>query len=233
MNQTDNERIKVLIAITQRGHGNELAEWMRKKGVGYQIKCIGRGTAPTEMMDILGMGSSEKSILVSMGRQSAVEAVVRSFTDNLSSMSRGLGIMMVLSPDAVGSLIAAILTRHTAGSSSDEQRNQKGDDYVMKNEHQHSLILIAVNQGYTDSVMQTARRAGATGGTIVRGRLASDDISEKFRGITLQSEKEIVAILAPDSIKERLMNDVNAEFGLRSEAQGVLCSIPVDKAFKI
>ena len=231
---TENERIRMLIAITQRGHGNELAEWMRKKGVGYQIKCLGRGTAPTEMMDILGMGSSEKSILISLGRQSAVEAVVRAFSDNLSAPSRGLGIMMVLSPDAVGSLIAAILTRHTASeSSSSEDEEQKGDDSIMKNEHRHSLILIAVNQGYTDSVMQTARRAGATGGTIIRGRLASDDISEKFRGITLQSEKEIVAILAPDSIKERLMNDVNAEFGLRTEAQGVLCSVPVDKAFKI
>ena len=103
----------------------------------------------------------------------------------------------------------------------------------MKNEHQHSLILIAVNQGYTDQVMQTARRAGATGGTVIRARLAGADTESQFHGITLQEEKEIVAILAPDSIRDQLMNDVNTACGLRSEAQGVICSLPVDKAFKI
>ena len=103
----------------------------------------------------------------------------------------------------------------------------------MKNEHRHSLILIAVNQGYTDAAMQTARKAGATGGTIIKARLDSEELSETFRGISFDSEKEILVILAPDSIKEDIMNAVNTEHGLRTEAQGMVCSIAVDKAFKI
>ena len=103
----------------------------------------------------------------------------------------------------------------------------------MKNEHKYSLILIAVNQGYTDAVMQSARQAGATGGTIIRARLASDETAEQFHGFNLHSEKEIVAILAADTIKGSIMNAVNAEFGLKSEAQGMVLSLPVDKAFKI
>ena len=49
----------------------------------------------------------------------------------------------------------------------------------------------------------------------------------------MQPEREILAILAPDSIRDLVMEDVNREFGLRSEAGGILCSLPVDKAFKI
>lgn len=220
------ERIKVLAAITERGCGSELIEWMSKRGVGYQLRCSGQGTASSEMMDILGLGSSDKDIIISLGKQSVIEAVAREFTDNINSSRRGRGIMMLLSPNAVGNLAASILAMQSG-------IERKEGDEPMKNEHKHSLILISVNQGYTEQVMQTARQAGATGGTIIKARLAADEAAEQFHGFSLQPEKEIIAILAADSIKAKVMNDVNAEFGLNSEAQGVVLSLPVDKAFKI
>ncbi|MGM9652144.1 MAG: hypothetical protein ACI3XP_00715 [Eubacteriales bacterium] len=227
MNEMQPERVRLLITIAERGYGRELTARMRKRGVGYQLRCTGRGTASTEMMDLLGLGSSEKDILISMGAESAVNEIVGEFTGNLGGGGRGKGIMMLFSPSAVSSLLAAMLTMEKP------EVTQRKDAEPMKNEHQHSLILVAVNQGYTDQVMQTARRAGATGGTIVRARLADADRGELFSGITLQSEKEIVAILAPDSIRAQVMDDVNREYGLRTEAQGVLCALPVDKAFRI
>ena len=42
----------------------------------------------------------------------------------------------------------------------------------MEREDNGSLILVMVNQGYTDEVMNTARAAGARGGTIIRSRFA-------------------------------------------------------------
>jgi hypothetical protein len=181
------------------------------------------------MMDILGLGSIEKDVVISLGRQSAVEAVIRDFSDSMSSVRTGRGIMMLVSPNAVSGLLANILTK----VKSDTSDSVKEGIDMIKNEHRHSLILIAVNQGYTEQVMQTARKIGATGGTIIKARLAADELSETFKSIAFDSEKEIVIILAADSIKEELMNAVNAEHGLRTEAQGMICSIPVDKAFKI
>ena len=220
------ERIKILVAITERGNGRELVEWMAKRGIGYQFRLSGQGTASSEMMDILGLGSSDKDIVISLGKQSAIEAVAHEFTDSMASMRRGRGIMMLLSPNAVGNLMASILSMQ-------EGIGIKEGEEPMKNEHKHSLILISVNQGYTDQVMQTARLAGAMGGTIVKARLAEEAAAEQFQGLALQPEKEIVAILAADTIKAKIMNDVNAAFGLTSEAQGVVLSLPVDKAFKI
>lgn len=220
------ERTKILAAIIERGYGKELVEWMSKRGVGYQLRFRGQGTAPTEMMDILGLGSSDKDIVISLGKQSAIEAVAREFTDNMNSLRRGRGIMMLMSPDAVGNLTATILAMQNVDIS-------KEGNEPMKNEHKHSLILVAVNQGYTDVVMQAARQAGATGGTIIKARLAAEEAAEQFHGFGLQSEKEIIAILAADSIREQVMDSVNRDYGLKSDAQGVVISLPVDKAFKI
>lgn len=229
--QNVSERVKLLIAITARGQGRELMDWMGKRGMGYQMQCIGRGTASSEMLDILGIGSSEKDVVISLGKQSAVEQIVWEFSDNMNNVKKGHGMMMLLSPSAVGNLLATILTMKSAPAALGDSTAAEGD--YMKNEHRHSLILISVRQGYTDMVMHTARRAGATGGTVVRGRLAAEELEETFKGMSFAEEREILAILAPDSIREHLMNEVNAEFGMRSEAQGVLCAVPVDKAFRI
>ena len=81
--------------------------------------------------------------------------------------------------------------------------------------------------------MQTAKLAGATGGTIIKARLAEPQIVEAYANEILNEEKEIVTILAPDSVRNQILESVNSEFGLKSEAQGTVLSIPVDKVFKI
>ena len=51
--------------------------------------------------------------------------------------------------------------------------------------------------------------------------------------VFVNEEKEIVSILAPNSIRNQILEDVNREFGLKTDAQGIVLSIPVDKVFKI
>ena len=226
MTGTMPERVRLLLSVTSRGNGRELTDWIAARGVGWQLRLSGRGTASSEMMDILGLGSDEKDVVLSLGSESAVDRVVADFSDNMSSLRRGVGIMMLLSPDAAGSMIAVMLGKIGA-------RAEKKGGEVMKNEHKHTLILISVNQGYTDAVMKAAREEGATGGTAVRARLVGEEPAKTFQGLSFQPEKEVLMILAPESIKEGVMNRVNREFGLSTEAEGVLCSVPVDKAFKI
>ena len=102
----------------------------------------------------------------------------------------------------------------------------------MKNEHKHSLILATVNRGFADEVMKVARTAGATGGTVIRANLADNDAAELL-GISLEEEREVVTILVPDTIRERVMEDLNRELGLRTDAQAIICCLGVDKAMRI
>ena len=103
----------------------------------------------------------------------------------------------------------------------------------MKNEHHHNLIMISVTQGYTDDVMVCARHAGATGGTVIRGRLAESESLKELTGMDISEERDIILILAPSNVSSQIMEDVNLKFGLRSEAHGIICAVPVEKAYKI
>ena len=137
-------------------------------------------------------------------------------------------------------LVLAILMSACAGSGvvstikeSIPTNIEKGNGNNMHSEFDYSLILISVNRGYTDAVMQTAKKAGATGGTVIKARLAEAQELEAYANQKLEEEKEIVTILAPNSIRNQILEDVNREYGLKSAAQGTVLSVPVDKVFKI
>lgn len=62
---------------------------------------------------------------------------------------------------------------------------------VLKNTNNELLIVIA-EQGYTDLIMSAARKAGAYGGTVIYAKGTGQEFAEKFMGVSLAAEKEIM-----------------------------------------
>ena len=46
-------------------------------------------------------------------------------------------------------------------------------------------------------------------------------------------EREIIMILAASNIATQIMDAVNKEHGIRSEANGIIFALPVERAFKV
>ncbi len=226
------ERMKILFSILERGRGKSYLEFLKGKQIHFHFQTVGVGTAPSEMMDIFGLGTNDKDILISLATESTVNGFLQEFGQSFSGVSGYRGLTMVTSLSAINRITAEIVTRMSADTV------EKGDTAMTKKESKnqeskYSLLLISVNQGYTDRVMQTARQAGATGGTVIRARLANAELIEPFVDSPMEEEREIITILVSDKICSSIMNQVNAEFGMNTEARGTLCAIPVEKAFKI
>ena len=98
----------------------------------------------------------------------------------------------------------------------------------MFSENKHTLILISVNQGYTETVLKTARSLGARGGTILRARWSGVKARETYHGISLQTEKETIAVIVPNDLLNRIMDAATEKHGLKTEAQAIVCSMKVD-----
>lgn len=220
------ERIVMLLSIIGRGKGVQYIKNLKEKGLYLNYQFVGSGTASSEMMDILGLGNSDKDIMLSFGTYSAIDNLCGEFGKLVGSQTGYGGIAMVISPGAFSKITAEIIKRNSKDIA-------KGDGNNMHSEYAYSLILVSVNRGYTDAVMQTAKKAGATGGTVIKARLAQAQEIEAYANTVLEEEKEIVTILAPNSIRNQILEDINSEFGLKSEAQGTVLSVPVDKVFKI
>jgi len=221
-----NKRPMVLLSVVERDKGKKLIKKLEEINIKINFQCVGMGTAPTEMMDIFGLGTKDKDIIISLGLESTVKDMMSAFGTTFESHSEFGGLMIILKVSAANRILTEIL------SFKNDKISEKGNG-SMKNEHHNNLILISVNDGYSDDVMQVARKAGATGGTIIKGRLDSIEQFADLGKAEVDGEREILLILAPTDTGARIMEDVNREFGITSDANGIIVAIPTEKAYKI
>ena len=88
-------------------------------------------------------------------------------------------------------------------------------------------IFCIVNKGFTDLVMVAARKVGATGGTLLHARGTGNQDFEKFYGIAVTPEKEIVIIVVKKEMTDKVLLSINEAAGLDSPGQGIAFALPV------
>jgi len=217
------ERMKVMMTILDRGDGIALSRLFEQNGVPLHLQIIAEGTASSEILNMLGLTHREKEILVSFAPESAIEALLNRLDDDYRGILRVRGLAFSVPLTGISSGVANALAT---------QRKTEGGANV-HSDKEHSLIWVAVNQGYSDQVMHTACKAGATGGTVIRSRWVGAKKLEQFHAITLQDEKEIIVIACDRSVRNAIMDAINKEHGLKSEQQTSIFSFPIDRMVKL
>lgn len=220
------ESMKVILSIVERGQGAAMLRLYRKRYVPIHIQCTGKGTATSEIMDILGLGSSEKDILISFAAASAAKKLLHDLDNELRGHTGGAGIVVSIPVSGLNSLVANLAAYHA------ESLKEKEEDREMERT-ENSLILVVCARGCTDDVMSTAKAHGARGGTVIKGRLSGREELEEAYEVDLKAEREIVAIVVPTGLRGPIMEAINAEHGLRSEAQAALCALPIEQIVRL
>ena len=95
------------------------------------------------------------------------------------------------------------------------------------------MIIVAVREGFSDDVIDTAVKAGANGGSVIRGRRRGSEAVVQFLGISMQEEQDFVMIIVPKEKKSHIMQEISSVCGLQSEAHGIIFSVPVDEVLGI
>ncbi len=157
------EAMRLIVSIVERGQGKKLQRFYQKRQIPLHLQCAGRGTATSEIMDILGLGSSEKDVLVSWAAHSAARALLSQLDSDLRETLKASGIVFSVPLSGLNSLVAS-LAAYQAESLKKELR---GEQQVERTEN--SVILISCSRGCTDEIMATAKAHGARGGNCGQG----------------------------------------------------------------
>ena len=213
-----NEPIKVLTAILERGMGEEAASVLR--GLGYPLHFVlrGRGTARSDVLHYLGLGETEKDVLISLLPTPALGPALDRIRTAFQLDRHGRGIAFSTRLTAISAMAAKVAQRADAAEQEAEAMNKEP----------HALVLVLVDHGGADAVMEVAWSAGAGGGTILHARQLGLDALEGADAAGLVAEKETVAILVPAALRDKVMEAVNREAGMHTQHHGILLSLPVD-----
>ena len=216
-------RTKLLISVVNQKDDIVLKEILDDFSVTLSFTFAGRGTARSAVLDYLGIGETEKAVVFSLFPESDEELILHEIREKMSLYLVGRGISFTVPLSAVSDIIAGGLVRAAANKTVNGSK-------IMNNEgRKYDLIIAAVDSNLTDEAMEAARSAGAAGGTIIRARSLENAKAEQFIGITLAKEQELLLILSKREGKLAIMNALSERVGLKTEAGGIIFSIPVDR----
>lgn len=90
------------------------------------------------------------------------------------------------------------------------------------------LIVSIVRRGWGDAVLNATLKGGAHGGTVLLGRGVGRSEQQKFFGIQIEPEKEVVLTIVPLSLKAALLEEVRKTADLDAPAHGLAFVLPID-----
>ncbi len=211
-----NATLTFVIAVVSRGGGEKLSRLFAEYGTKLNVITLGHGTASRKVLTYLGLGETVKDVLYCvMDREAAREA-----------LPKLCGAMDLRKP---GGGIAFSLPLGAAGRTRAEA--SKCAEGCGMEPFSHDLILAVTNAGYADEAMEAARAAGATGGTIIHARGVGMKQAEKFFGVTVQAEKQVLFTVVPARLRQQVMDAIIKKSGPATDAGTVVFSLPVEQAF--
>lgn len=217
--------VKLLVVIMDQKRAKELTRVLDTGHILLQYRFRAEGTASSELLDVFGLGKEEKEVAICLVSNTVLSQLLKDISRELGLKGAGMGIAFTM-PLSGAAMPVLKLLDDEAHQSINEHIESEGEK--MKNEANHSLVLAVINQGYSEEVMEEAKKVGAGGGTVFHARRIGLEEPMKFWGITVHGEKEVIAILASRSNKMEIMKAINSKFGISSEAEGIVLSLPVD-----
>ena len=205
-----------VIAITDHERGEAMNTLYRAAGLRGILSMPGRGTATSEHLAIYGLDATEKYVISGVGNGDEAEGLIKSAKRKLFIDIPGNGVMLTVPLKSVaGGKTLAYLT--------DEQKLGGAP----RMDFEHELIIVILNEGYSDFVMDAARAAGAGGGTVLHAKGTGGTRGEKFFSVSLADEKDMIYIIAHKDEKVAIMRSINEQAGPGSRAGAICFSLPI------
>ena len=191
-----------LVMVTQREYGEAFAQCFHEAGCRGITACLCEGTAQQKTLDRLGIEKTEKVMFSCLLPGSQAGSLLRRLRREMQLDVPGNGI---------GYLVALHSAAAQGGLTRWPQQAQQsnGTEMTQMEEPRFALIVAVVRRGCTDEIMDAARAAGATGGTIVHARGAAEKAGSFF-GMSITSEKELLYIVARRADEGGIMRAIAA-----------------------
>ena len=209
--------LNYVISITDRDQIQELAALFQSLELNMGLAMLGKGTATSEQLSIYGLSNTEKAIVSTVADGESTRQLFRAAKRKLFMDIPGNGIMLTVPIKSVGGgRTLAYLTGNKTPAGGAPDMN-----------FEHELIMAVINEGHTDPVMDAARSAGAAGGTVLHAKGTGGKLSEKFLGVSLADEKEVVLIVSKSAEKAAIMRAISERCGVDTPAGAIAFSLPI------
>lgn len=221
----------LLVTIVGDGQAASIVKIVNGCGASMCAVSHGKGTANNDVYEVFALSKSDKQVICTPLREDIYPEVKKALQArfNVSPSAKGVAFLLKMSV-----IVGKSSYRFLANMRISDKESKGGS--VMseaKPNQDYEMIIVIVNDGYTDLVMDAAKKAGARGGTIINARGTGNKEMEKFFGVIVTPEKQIVLIAVPKTIRSAVLTAISNEAGLATKGQGVAFALPTSDVIGI
>ena len=207
-------KFSLIISIVPHDKGEKLTKAAVDAGCGGGSVMMGRALAKSNFGAILGTGETTKDLIFMVVESTKKSAIMNAIYESTQNEKTNFGEIFTLDVDSL----------LKAGA------NSEGEEKMSENENKETsrdMITVIVNKGYADDVMFAARKAGATGGTVINARGTARENDAKFFGVHIVPEKDMLVIVVEHDKKEAVLSAIKEVKCLKEPGMGIAFSSPV------
>ena len=219
--------IELCFVITNLKIDKILKGIYEKYNMPFNLVTFAKGTASDSLLEYFGLEDVKKYIYFSLINSNMKGEILNTIDKELNLKSHGNGICFVVPLSSSTKYILDNLKEKDMI----KDKNNKVDINKDKNNKEHHLVIAITNEGYSDNVMNAAKKSGAFGGTLIKGRsLLKNDKKKEFLGFSIEPEKDIVLIVTTNKDKKNIMDSIVKDTGLKTKGNGIIFSLPISDA---
>ena len=212
------KNIHFLLTITRREDSESFVDFFNSRNLSCIYSSVAEGTARQKTLALLGLERSYKSIHCAVVPGSLTKEILHALSAEMQIDLPDRGVAIAVPIQSVsGSRTLQYLLSGTELSAVEGEPMQS--DY--------ELIIAILEAGYTDMVMDASREGGAGGGTVVHAKGTAAERAQKFFGISLADEKDMLYIVTSRAKRNDIMRSIMQKAGIDSKAHTIAFSVPV------
>lgn len=227
MKVAEDKRVKLLVGIINREDEERFTEIVNESAVALHFSGLGHGTAHSSYRTYFGFNEIDKKMTLSLIPGKLEHTILSEIGHGLKLYLVGRGIAFTVPLSGISNIINdaiisgiekndKVLTRQAPISKKKEKKRM------------HELVIAVVDRKYTDTAIEAARSAGATGATVFHTKSVNNQKAAQRIGTTVSQETDSVLFLTTLEFKNKIMEAVRDAAGLKTEGGAVIFSLPVD-----
>lgn len=204
----------LVCSIVQENLGHEVLRIAYDLGISGATVLRGKGSVQSKFLNFLGMDDLNKEICINVMKKEKEDKFYDELNGQLKFDQPHHGLIFSIP------VIMTMGLRNHEPVTLRERVDSMGMD----------AIFTIVENGQAMDVIETAKKAGATGGTIIHGRGSGVHTRVKLFDFEIEPEKEVVIILTPKNETETIANALDAAFDFVNPGHGILFVLDVSKS---
>ena len=203
-------KYSLLICEVPHGRADSISTAAVNAGSFGGSVCMGRRISASGFASMLGLGGSTVDIIYIVVEGEKKDSIYSAIQKECENEKPNFGILF-----STG-----------AGTLLKNGNEFKGEEEM--SETTHELITVILNRGYADDAMAAARKAGAGGGTVINARGTAREDDEKFFGVHIVPEKEMLLIVVDKEKKDAVFEAIRTLPCLKEPGSGITFSQSAD-----